>query len=60
MSRWEDDGTTRGYQVGRMVTEKGSGVNDSRRMMLARLSDAQIDTLVVAHQDRTTRFGFRS
>ena len=60
MSRLEDDCTTHGYQVGRMVTEMGSGVNDSRRMVLARLSDPQIDTLVVAHPERATRVGFRS
>lgn len=55
----EDDGATRGSQVGRMVTEMGSGVNDSRRMFLALLTDLQIDPFVVAHQDRATRCGFR-
>ena len=59
VSRLKDDCATRGAQVGRLVTEMGSGVTDSRRMLLARLSDPQIDPIVLAHQDRATGCGFR-
>jgi len=36
-----------------------SGVTDARPRFLARLSDLSITTIVVEHQDRATRFGFR-
>jgi predicted site-specific integrase-resolvase len=59
VSRLEDYCAARGYQVGHIVKEIGSGVNDSRRKFLALLTDPKIDTIVVEHQDRATRFGFR-
>jgi putative resolvase len=59
VSRLEDYCATRGYQVGRIVKEIGSGVNDSRQKFLALLTDPKVDTIVVEHQDRATRFGFR-
>jgi putative resolvase len=49
----------KGYQISRVVKEIGSGVNDNRRKFLALLSDPKITTIVVEHQDRATRFGFR-
>src|SRR5262245_35766088 len=49
----------RGYQVARVVTEIGSGVNDSRPKLLVLLGDQSIGLIVVEHQDRLTRFGFR-
>jgi putative resolvase len=59
VARLEDYCAARGYQVGRIVKEIGSGVNDSRRKFLALLADPKADTIVVEHQDRATRFGFR-
>jgi putative resolvase len=59
VARLEDYCAARGYQVGRVVKEIGSGVNDSRRKFLALLSDPKTSTIVVEHQDRATRFGFR-
>jgi putative resolvase len=59
VARLEDYCAARGYQVGRIVKEIGSGVNDSRRKFLALLSDPKADTIVVEHKDRATRFGFR-
>ena len=56
--RLEDYCAARGYQVGRIVTEVGSGVNDRRRKFLALLADPKVDRIVVEHQDRATRFGF--
>jgi predicted site-specific integrase-resolvase len=37
----------------------GSGVNDSRRKLLAILADPTITVIAVEHKDRLTRFGFR-
>ena len=52
--------TARGYQVGQVVKEIGSGVNDNRPKFLALLADPTISRIVVEHKDRATRFGFRS
>jgi predicted site-specific integrase-resolvase len=49
----------RGYQVAKVVKEVGSGVNDARPQLLALLEDQSIGLIVVEHQDRLTRFGFR-
>ncbi|HEX4204997.1 MAG TPA: IS607 family transposase [Ktedonobacteraceae bacterium] len=57
--RLEDYCAAKGYQVGRIVKEIGSGVNDSRRKFLSLLCDPKIRTIVVEHKDRATRFGFR-
>lgn len=59
VARLEDYCAAKGYQVGRIVKEIGSGVNDSRRKFLALLSDPQTSTIVVEYKDRATRFGFR-
>jgi predicted site-specific integrase-resolvase len=49
----------KGYQVGKVVKEIGSGINDSRPKFLALLADQGIGIIVVEHKDRATRFGFR-
>ncbi len=49
----------KGYQLNRVVKEVASGVNDSRPKLLALLEDQTITLIVVEHQDRLTRFGFR-
>jgi putative resolvase len=49
----------KGYQVGKIVKEIGSGVNDGRPKLLALLEDQAIGLIVVEHKDRATRFGFR-
>jgi predicted site-specific integrase-resolvase len=51
--------TARGYRVGQVVKEIGSGVNDSRPKLLGMLKDRQATRIVVEHKDRLTRFGFR-
>lgn len=51
--------TVRGYQVVKLVKEVGSGVNESRPKLLSLLRDPLITRLVVEHQERLTRFGFR-
>src|SRR5215471_19639433 len=52
VERLEDYCAARGYQVGRIVKEIGSGVNDSRRKFLTLLSDPTIHMIVVEHKDR--------
>jgi putative resolvase len=51
VARLEDYCAAKGYQVGRVVKEIGSGVNDSRRKFLALLSDSKITTIVVEQKD---------
>jgi predicted site-specific integrase-resolvase len=49
----------RGYQVGKVVKEIGSGVNDNRPKFLALLADPGVGRIVIEHKHRGTRFGFR-
>jgi len=49
----------KGYQVHKVVKDIASGVNDSDPKFLALLEDQRVRTIVVEHQDRVTRFGFR-
>ncbi len=49
----------KGYRIERVVKEVGSGVKDSRPKFLALLADPTVTRMVVEHQDRATRFGFR-
>ncbi|GHO56644.1 IS607 family transposase [Ktedonobacter robiniae] len=49
----------RGYQVGKVVKEISSGVNDNRPKFLALLADPSVGRIVIEHKDRGTRFGFR-
>jgi putative resolvase len=51
--------TAKGWKVYKVVKEVGSGVNDSRKKLLALLADPTITVIVVEHKDRLTRFGFR-
>ena len=52
-------GTAKGYQITQVVKEIGSGVNDARPKFLALLEDPSIGILIIEHQDRASRFGFR-
>ena len=45
--------------MSKIVKEIGSSVNDGRPKLLALLEDQSITLIVVEHQDRATRFGFR-
>jgi putative resolvase len=49
----------KGYQIHQVIKEIGSGVNDSRPKFLKLLADLTITHILVEHQDRATRFGFR-
>ena len=48
----------KGYSVSKIVTEIGSGVNDSRPKLERLLKDQEFTIIVVEHKDRLTRFGF--
>ena len=47
----------KGWSVGKVVKECGSGINDQRPKFLALLADAKIGQIVVEHKDRASRFG---
>lgn len=57
--RLQDYCAAKGYQIARVVKEIASGVNDNRRKFFALLCNPNITTIVVEHQNRATRFGFR-
>lgn len=47
----------KGYKVSKVVTEIGSGLNDSRKKLESILMDRTINLIVVEHKDRLARFG---
>ncbi len=49
--------TSRGLQVGEVVSEIGSGLNGRRRRLVSLLRNPKAKTLVVEHRDRLARFG---
>jgi excisionase family DNA binding protein len=49
----------KGYQVSKVVTEFGSGLNDARPKLEKLLKDQDFTRLVIEHKDRLTRFGFK-
>lgn len=51
---------SRGYKIEKIITEIGSGVNDTRKKWISLLKDESITKIVVEHKDRFTRFGFNA
>lgn len=51
--------TAKGWRVQKVVKEVGSGVNDGRKKLLALFADPTVTVIVVEHEDRLTRFGFK-
>jgi putative resolvase len=47
----------KGYPVSKIVTEIGSGLNDTRPKLESLLLDKSITIIVVEHRDRLARFG---
>lgn len=47
----------KGYQVKRIVTETGSGLNDKRPKLESLLTDYSIKIIIAEHTDRIARFG---
>jgi len=58
MRRLQDYAASRGYAVSKEVSEIASGLNDHRPKLAKLLTDPTIGTLIVAHRDRLTRFGY--
>jgi predicted site-specific integrase-resolvase len=56
--RLQDYCTAKGWQVGRVVKEVGSALNDERPKLLKLLTDPAVTVIVVEHKDRLTRFAF--
>lgn len=50
--------SSNGHTVSQVVKEVGSGLNDGRKKWNKILSDPSIDTIIVEHRDRASRFGF--
>src|SRR5260370_35898829 len=50
----------RGYQVAKVITEIGAGVNDARPKLLALVADQSVGLIVVEHQTRVPRVAFRA
>lgn len=48
----------RGYKVSKIISEVGSGLNDSRPKLEKLLREGDFTKIVVEHKDRLTRFGF--
>ena len=49
--------TDQGLQVGKVVSEVGSGLNGHRSKLMALLKEPKIGGIVVEHRDRLARFG---
>lgn len=47
----------KGYQIEKIITEIGSGLNDNRPKLEKLLTDKTIDIIIVEHKDRLARFG---
>jgi len=58
-SRLIDYANAKGYKTKFNIKEIGSGLNDSRPLLLKLLNDKDIDIILVEHKDRLTRFGFK-
>ncbi len=59
-SRLLDYCAAKGYKVSRVVTEVGSGINDTRKQWLQLLQNKAVTLIVVEHKERFTRFGFNA
>ena len=57
VKRLEDYCCARGYKVVKIVSEVGSGLNDTRPKLEKLLIDESIKMIVVEHSDRMARFG---
>lgn len=48
----------KGWVIGDVIKEVGSGLNDTRKGLLKVITDPTVARIVVEHKDRLTRFGF--
>lgn len=50
--------TAKGWVIGEIIKEVGSGLNDNRKGLIKVITDPTVARIVVEHKDRLTRFGF--
>ena len=53
-----EESVKRGYAIDEVVKEVGSGLNDKRVKLNGILSKPTVQTIIVEHRERLTRFGF--
>jgi len=58
LQRLKDYASAKGYVVSEEVTEIASGLNSNRPKLNKLLSNNEVNTIIVEHRDRLTRFGF--
>jgi putative resolvase len=58
LDRLRDYAAAKGYKVTAEVVEIASGLNDQRPKFSRLLSDTAVQTILVEHKDRATRFGY--
>jgi putative resolvase len=59
LNRLRDYAAAKGYKVTAEVVEIASGLNDQRPKFSRLLTDTAVQTILVEHKDRATRFGYQ-
>jgi predicted site-specific integrase-resolvase len=59
LNRLRDYAAAKGYKVTAEVVEIASGLNDQRPKFGRLLTDTAVQTILVEHKDRATRFGYQ-
>ena len=59
LNRLRDYAAAKGYKVTAEVVEIASGLNDQRPQFGRLLTDTAVQTILVEHKDRATRFGYQ-
>jgi putative resolvase len=59
LDRLRDYAAAKGYKVTAEVVEIASGLNDQRPKFSQLLTDTAVQTILVEHKDRATRFGYQ-
>jgi putative resolvase len=59
LDRLRDYAAAKGYKVTAEVGEIASGLNDQRPKFSRLLTDTTVQTILVEHKDRATRFGYQ-
>ena len=58
LQRLKDYASAKGYVIAGEVTEIASGLNSNRPKLNKLLSNNEVNTIIVEHRDRLSRFGF--
>lgn len=57
LERLKTYAASKGYNIVKEITEIGSGLNDTRKKLIAQLQKKDWDIIIVEHKDRLARFG---